>query len=133
MSDIINNAFANIDPYNKKFVEKNTDIVEEIFRIMEENGINSQKELAQLLNKKESEISKVLSGLHNMTLRSITSLEVALGTDIILTNSKAKEKYNVVTYFVCDKQPLQNDKFQETKESTDFSCDRPTYFELKIA
>lgn len=91
MSDLITNAFNKIDPRNEKFVEKNTDIVEEIYALMKQKGINSQKELAKLLEKKESEVSKLLSGIQNMTLRSITNLEIALGVDIITTVSKAKE------------------------------------------
>lgn len=90
MNDISTNAFNEIDPRNEKFVEKNTDIVEEIYALMKQKGINSQKELAQLLEKKESEVSKLLSGVQNMTLRSITNLEIALGVDIITTVSKAK-------------------------------------------
>lgn len=93
MSDLITNAFNEIDPRNEKFIEKNTDIVEEVYALMEKYGVNSQKELAKLLGKKESEVSKLLTGIQNMTLRSITNLEVALGTDIILTASKAKEKF----------------------------------------
>nr|WP_299206390.1 helix-turn-helix transcriptional regulator [uncultured Brumimicrobium sp.] len=93
MSDLITNAFNEIDPRNEKFIEKNTDIVEEIYALMEQHGVKSQKELAKLLGKKESEVSKLLTGIQNMTLRSITNLEVALGTDIIMTASKAKEKF----------------------------------------
>jgi antitoxin component HigA of HigAB toxin-antitoxin module len=93
MSELITNAFNEIDPRNEKFIEKNTDIVEEIYALMEQHGVNSQKELAKLLGKKESEVSKLLTGVQNMTLRSITNLEVALGTDIIMTASKAKGKF----------------------------------------
>lgn len=121
MSDLITNAFNEIDPKNEKFIEKNTDIVEEIYALMEQYGVNSQKELAQLLGKKESEVSKLLSGVQNMTLRSITNLEVALGTDIIFTASRAKEKFEQVNYMVCYKQvqtnvhielPVTNDQIQ---------------------
>lgn len=121
MSELITNAFNEIDPKNEKFIEKNTDIVEEIYALMEQNGVNSQKELAQLLGKKESEVSKLLSGVQNMTLRSITNLEVALGADIIFTASKAKEKFEQISYMVCYKQvqtnvhielPTTNDQIQ---------------------
>ncbi len=98
MSEIVKNAFANINPESEQFVKKNLDIVDEIFALMEEKGLSSQKELAKLLNKRESEISKLLSGLQNLTLRSITNLEVALGEDIIMTCSKAKKKYVKVNY-----------------------------------
>ena len=97
MSDIIKNAFANIDPNNKQFVKKNTEIVEEIYELLDSKKM-TQKELAKLLDKKESEVSKWLSGLQNLTLRSITKMEIALGKDIIMTCSQAKKKYEKVNF-----------------------------------
>ena len=133
MSDLITNAFNDIDPRNEKFVEKNTDIVEEIFALMEQNGINSQKELAKLLEKKESEVSKLLSGIQNLTLRSITNLEGALGQDIILTGSKAQEKFNRMTYMVCYKQ-YQRPQHQEIpEENVHFETEKMVSYKLKIA
>lgn len=133
MSDLITNAFNDIDPRNEKFVEKNTDIVEEIYALMEQHGINSQKELAKLLEKKESEVSKLLSGIQNMTLRSITNLEVALGTDIILTTSKAKEKYENVTYMVCYKQVQSNFYADLPPAKEQFETESISAFQLIVA
>jgi antitoxin component HigA of HigAB toxin-antitoxin module len=43
-------------------------------------GQNLQlKELAQIMGKKPAEVSRMLNGMHNMTLKSIASLETALG------------------------------------------------------
>jgi len=108
MRNIIDNAFKNIDPNNKKFVEKNTDIVEEIYKIFEEKDY-SQQDLAELLDKHPSEISKYLSGLHNLTLRSITKMEIALGSDIIMTRSKAREKYRKARFFALKKNARKNE------------------------
>ena len=36
-----------------------------------------------MLDKKPSEITKWLSGLHNLTLKSITKMEVALGVNLM--------------------------------------------------
>lgn len=134
MSELITNAFNEIDPKNEKFIKKNTDIVEEIYALMKAAGISSQKEFAHLIGKKESEVSKFLSGFHNMTLRSITALEVALGKDIIVTSSNAKKQYEKHSYFVCYKPIEENDL-------TPFSGERSNYqstktkesFELKVA
>lgn len=87
----ISNFNKRTEPDIHRFVEINLNIVEEIYAIMERKNI-TQKELAQKLGKKESEISKWLTGMHNLTLRSIARLEVALGEDLILTPSKAKER-----------------------------------------
>ena len=107
MSDIIDNAFKNIDPNNRKFVEKNTDIVEEIYKIFEAKGY-SQQDLAERLDKHPSEISKYLSGLHNLTLRSITKMEVALDCDIIMSCSKARKKYRKARFFDLKKDARKN-------------------------
>lgn len=108
MSDIIKNAFANIDPNNKKFVEKNTDIVEEIYALLESKGL-TQKELAKKLDKKESEVSKWLSGMQNLTLRSITKMEVALGKDLIMTCSQARKKFEKINFIPIQVDANRND------------------------
>jgi transcriptional regulator with XRE-family HTH domain len=97
MSDIIKDAFENLDPNNLQFVDKNLEITEKVYAIMKKKGI-SQKELAEKMGEKPSEISKYLSGMHNLTLRSITKMEVALGEDIIMTCNKAKEVFTVTNF-----------------------------------
>lgn len=97
MSELINNAFANIDPENEQFVNKNIDIVEEIVQLLKDKKVSKSK-LATMLGKKPAEITKLLSGIHNLTLRSITKMEVALGEDIIITASEARKKYEHVNY-----------------------------------
>lgn len=82
-----------IKPENKKFVEKNLLISRQVYSILEEKGW-SQKDLAKALDKHESEVSKMLSGMHNLTLQSITKLEVVLGKDIIITPNKAEGVIN---------------------------------------
>lgn len=131
MSEIINNAFRNIDPRNKKFIEKNMDIVEEVYSIMEQKGIDSQKELAALCGKKESELSKLLSGMQNMTLRSITALEVALGEDIILVSHKAKERFQKTAYFTCYKPVISNNTSTEMANKQGFVFKRNDTTQLK--
>jgi transcriptional regulator with XRE-family HTH domain len=53
-----------------------------IYELLEEKGW-TQKDLAAKLDKSPSEISKWLSGEHNLTLRTLTRLEVELGEDLI--------------------------------------------------
>jgi predicted XRE-type DNA-binding protein len=133
MSDLITNAFNEIDPRNERFIEKNTDIVEEIYALMEQHGVKSQKELAKLLGKKESEVSKLLTGIQNMTLRSITNLEVALGTDIILTASKAKVRFEHTNYMICYKQIQTSSHSEKTSTNEHFQIGKVRSFKLKIA
>lgn len=57
-------------------------IVDRIHYILEERGLK-QKDLAGMLGKKESEISKWMRGTHNFTIDTILSIESALGQPIL--------------------------------------------------
>jgi len=84
-----------VKPENRQFIEKNLAICKQIRHILANHAtINSQKALAEALQKEPSEISKWLSGFHNIGLENITRMEAILGTDIILTDEQAKEKYS---------------------------------------
>jgi transcriptional regulator with XRE-family HTH domain len=71
----------------KIFVRKYGDLVVRVHQILTEKGI-TQKDLAARLGKSPSEISKWLSGNHNLTLRSIAKLEAELGKDLIYIPKK---------------------------------------------
>ena len=86
-----------IKPSNRIFIKKNLEISEQISHILNQKGI-SQKRLAEIMEKEPSEISKLMSGLHNLTLMSIANIEDALGEDIIITPLKAEEKYKKTKY-----------------------------------
>jgi hypothetical protein len=84
----------NIKPENRQFVTKNLAICRQVRHILDHHQtINTQKKLAVAMDKGPSEISKWLSGLHNIGLENITRMEAVLGCDIILTDELAKEKY----------------------------------------
>ena len=57
-------------------------IVDRIHDILESKGLK-QKDLANLLNKNESEISKWMRGTHNFTIDTLCSIENALQSSII--------------------------------------------------
>ena len=95
--DIITEAFDAIPPENKQFVSKNLDISQQVFAILKEKDW-TQKDLAKKLGKYDSDVSRMLSGLHNLTLKTITNLEVILGADIIITPAKAKEEFGKIKY-----------------------------------
>jgi ribosome-binding protein aMBF1 (putative translation factor) len=79
-----------VKPENKIYIRKNLQISERVSELLEEKGW-SQKEFARRLGKKESEVSKWLSGLHNLTLKSITKMEAVLEEDIIQAPVLARE------------------------------------------
>lgn len=84
-------------PEIERFVEKNLLITQQIFQYLHDRGW-SQKDLAQALGKSEAEISKWLSGTHNLTLKSLTKLEVVLQEDIITTPFAARQQYEKIRF-----------------------------------
>lgn len=82
------NATEKLNPEYRIFVKKTLDIIEQIYNLLDQKGW-SQKQLALSLNKSESEISKWLSGTHNLTMQTIAKMEAAIAGDIITTPMKA--------------------------------------------
>lgn len=77
-------------PEMKRQMELSVQIANRIYEIMEEKGL-SQKNLAALLGKTETEVSRWLSGTHNMTLATIAKISTALDTNIIrVTRSRRR-------------------------------------------
>lgn len=66
----------------KREVNLSFEIVDRIHDILAARGLK-QKDLAIMLNKKESEISKWMRGTHNFTLDTISAIENALGVEIL--------------------------------------------------
>ena len=73
------------------FVRQYTDIVLRIHELMQLKGF-TQKDLADRMNKKPSEINKWLNGNHNLTLKTIAKLEAELGGSIIYAASSKGRK-----------------------------------------
>lgn len=95
--NIVNRLKEKIMPANRIFVSKNLAISTQISHILEKKGW-SQNDLAKKMCKEPSEVSKLMSGLHNITLMSISNIESALEEDIITTPLEAAEKYNKTKY-----------------------------------
>lgn len=81
----------------ERFVDINLDITEQIYAILEKKQW-SQKDFAKRLGKTDAEISKWLSGRHNLTLRSLVKMETILEEQIILTPQKAAQKFTKIKY-----------------------------------
>lgn len=96
---------ADIPAEVKKYVQKQGDIAVQIATILKNKGIK-QKEFAKQIGMKESQLSKILAGNANCTLKTIVKIEAALGEDII-TVPKFAQRYEKTPkiYFTL------NDKF----------------------
>lgn len=78
-----------ISPETRRFVRKNLEIAQQVAYLLEQRGW-TQRELARAVGKSESEISKWLSGQHNLTLKSIVLLETALDADILVAPDRER-------------------------------------------
>lgn len=100
----------------KIFVDKYADIVVRINLLLKEKGF-TQKDLAEKMEKKPSEISKWLNGEHNFTIRSIAKLEAELGETILYVPRRQlfqSEVGHKTVMTVC-----RNDQFNKNVQFTD--------------
>jgi len=81
------------------FVNKSFDIVDRIHEILEAKGLE-QKDLAKLLGKNESEISKWMTGTHNFTIKTITKIENVLDASILKIEDKKSSKMSTQFLFL---------------------------------
>lgn len=75
-------------------------IANRVYELLEEKGM-SQKDLAKKLGKTETEVSRWLSGTHNLTIATIAKLAVALDDDIITTTHSNSQS---VMYNFCEEE-----------------------------
>ena len=75
-------SLAAIPPEQKAELELSFSIAERMDEILKEKNV-SQRELARRLGKRESEVSRWLTGRHNFTTNTIAKIENALGSRIV--------------------------------------------------
>jgi transcriptional regulator with XRE-family HTH domain len=90
-------ALDSADPDSLEFADLRLAITDRVYGIMERERM-TQKDLAQRLGKQESEVSRWLNGLHNLTLRNLARLNVALGHKVVVVPPAEMHR----TYFVLD-------------------------------
>ncbi len=81
--DAFDEIIARTPESTKQEVSKNVAIAVKIIKTLRAQG-KSRRDLARLLGKSESEITRWLSGFHNLELKTIYKIEKALGVDIIM-------------------------------------------------
>jgi len=94
---------------DETFIKQNIEIVLQINEILQTKGW-TQSDLATEMGKSNAEVSKWLSGIHNLTLKSLAKLKVALNAEIIITPRRAKHKYNSIKYVTMKIQATSNNK-----------------------
>lgn len=81
-SSIIEKRRTNVSPEVRRRVDLSFLIVDRIHAVLEQRGLR-QKDLASMLEKNESEISKWMRGTHNFTIETISQIEKVLGEPIL--------------------------------------------------
>lgn len=124
-SELFKKSLEKLPPETEVFVRMYVQILKRVNYILEEKGYK-QKDLAEQLGKKESEISKWLSGEHNLTLKSLAKLQTALGEDIITVVSTPpveikrweKVKETVFHKYTSNLKPRSVDAFEEANSKS---------------
>ena len=80
---ILEEIRATIPLEMKLQMELSVAIANRIYDILEAKGM-SQKDLAIMLGKTETEVSRWLSGTHNLTIATICKISAALKEDILV-------------------------------------------------
>jgi transcriptional regulator with XRE-family HTH domain len=102
----------NGNPEITKLVEKNLAIANKINEVLLFRDLKPA-DLARLLNKKPSEISKWLTGTHNFTTKTITKIETVLGVDII--HIEPQKEYIYFKVIVRDQELEEEMVFEESQ------------------
>ena len=79
---IMDEIRGSISPEMKLQMEMTVAIANRIYEILEAKGM-TQKDLAKRLGKTETEVSRWLSGTHNLTLSTICKISAALEEEIV--------------------------------------------------
>lgn len=87
------------NPETALLVQKNMAIADRIKNMLDTKGMKAI-DLAAMLGKDKSEISKWLTGLHNFTTKTIVKIEAALGEEII--HIEPKERVVYLTAYIRD-------------------------------
>lgn len=84
---VLDELLANVPQDVEVFVHLIGDLAEQVKADMAAQGLN-RSALAQRLGKSESEVTKWLSGMHNLTLQSVAKLSAALQIDLLVTRER---------------------------------------------
>jgi transcriptional regulator with XRE-family HTH domain len=112
-NNIINDWLQeNGNPEITKLVEKNLAIANKIQEMLEERGLKAA-DLARMLKKTPSEISKWLTGTHTFTTKTITKIETILGEDII--HIEAQKEIVYFKIYVNQEEETEETSFENSE------------------
>lgn len=98
-NSLFDQCVANVAPEVMKEVSLNVDIANRIYDLLKEKKM-TQREFAALMGKRESEISRWLTGSHGFTTTTLAKIAAVLGEPIVMVKKAPQVKYVFV--------PIQN-------------------------
>ena len=81
-NDLFRECLAAVPAEQRAEFEYSYGIAERISDVLKKKGL-TQKDFAEKLHKRESEVSTWLTGRHNFTLQTIAKIETALGCKLV--------------------------------------------------
>lgn len=85
-------CLANVEPEVREEVRLNMDIANRIYDLLQAKNM-TQRELAVLMGKRESEISRWLTGSHGFTTATLAKIAAALEEPIIQVKREPEIRY----------------------------------------
>jgi len=98
------------------FIKQSFDIVDRIHEILVKQG-KERKDLARLLGKSESEISKWMTGTHNFTINTLAKIQDVLGEPVIQV-AKEKQPEKPLTILISSSEYAMKPSNRTSKVST---------------
>lgn len=98
-NSLFDQCVANVAPEVMKEVSLNVDIANRIYELLKEKKM-TQREFAALMGKRESEISRWLTGSHGFTTTTLAKIAAVLGEPIVMVKKDPQVQYVFV--------PIQN-------------------------
>mgnify|MGYP002576248412 FL=1 len=98
-NSLFDQCVANVAPEVMKEVSLNVDIANRIYDLLKEKKM-TQREFAALMGKRESEISRWLTGSHGFTTTTLAKIAAVLGEPIVMVKKGPQVQYIFV--------PIQN-------------------------
>ena len=102
----------NSSPEIDKLVEMNLAIANKIHEMLIERGLKPA-DLARMLEKKPSEISKWLTGTHTFTTKTIAKIGTVLGDDII--HIEPQKEFVYLKVYVNQEDDLEETAFENSE------------------
>lgn len=91
-NSLFDQCVANVAPEVMKEVSLNVDIANRIYDLLKKKKM-TQREFAALMGKRESEISRWLTGSHGFTTTTLAKIAAVLGEPIVMVKKDPQVQY----------------------------------------